>query len=462
MAQARDRIVLFLCLILCPGVLLHAQEQRAQGPLGRLRFPPSGQSFSYPDASVDRDQFESWYKAHHVGELKYHGQTRAKVIISPYCGKVPASHQNECLESIGNSIKNALVSRGFYPDQFTVQALRRPLAAEKGDNFVLLTQPRQRAPQRLNPDFALAFKEGLAAFPHDGKFGYIDQTGKFVIPAQYDAASRFVRGIASVSINGKWGLINKAGETVLAPRYESLHMGDGELIAFRSAKHEQFGFVDRTGKVIIQPQYDATAGFMDGSAVVVVDSKHGIIDKTGKYTIEPQFEFLEARASEGLRLAKKDGRYGFIDSSGTFIIEPRFVRAISFSEGLAAASDGRVIGFIDRTGKYTITPQFQEVHAFSDGFALARLGGKWGFIDHNGVFLVQPIYEEAFPFSEGLAGVKERGRWGCIDRTGKFAIQPKFEKLGSFSGGFAFAIAGDQAGFIDKTGSPIIPSADEP
>ena len=61
---------------------------------------------------------------------------------------------------------------------------------------------------------------------------------------------------------------------------------------------------------------------------------YGYIDKSGKVVIEPQFD--EERAfSEGLAQVEKDGKWGFIDKSGKVVIEPQFDWVSDFSEGLA-------------------------------------------------------------------------------------------------------------------------------
>ena len=41
------------------------------------------------------------------------------------------------------------------------------------------------------------------------RFGYIDKTGKLVIPAQFDDADNFSEGLAGVYTHGKWGYISR-------------------------------------------------------------------------------------------------------------------------------------------------------------------------------------------------------------------------------------------------------------
>lgn len=57
----------------------------------------------------------------------------------------------------------------------------------------------------------------------DQKHGFINQTGKLVIPAKYDFDNiwSFSNGLARVKINGKYGFINKTGTVVFNETQES-------------------------------------------------------------------------------------------------------------------------------------------------------------------------------------------------------------------------------------------------
>ena len=50
----------------------------------------------------------------------------------------------------------------------------------------------------------------LVMFEKDGKYGF----AKVVIPAKYDKVNDFVEGLAAVEANGKWGFIDKTGKEI--------------------------------------------------------------------------------------------------------------------------------------------------------------------------------------------------------------------------------------------------------
>ena len=74
---------------------------------------------------------------------------------------------------------------------------------------------------------------------------------------------------------------------------------------------------------------------------VVKDGKCGYIDRTGKVIIEPQFHSAFP-FSEGLAALEIDGKFGFIDTAGKIAIKPQYDCAFDFREGLAAVRIGRL------------------------------------------------------------------------------------------------------------------------
>jgi len=51
----------------------------------------------------------------------------------------------------------------------------------------------------------------------------------------------------------------------------------------------KFGYIDRDGKMAVNPQFDEASRFALGLAAVTVGSKSGYIDESGKLVINPQF-----------------------------------------------------------------------------------------------------------------------------------------------------------------------------
>src|SRR6185369_12686271 len=292
---------------------------------------------------------------------------------------------------------------------------------------------------------------------------------------------------------------------------------------FRIEKDGKSGFIDRTGKVVIPPQFDSVSGFSEGLALAMRNGKKFFIDTNGKTAFEARYDIVNT-FSEGVaavnigqtRIAHigvidKPGRWGFIDRSGQLVIPMKFTHAESFSEGLAAIKDGERGGFIDHTGKIIfevpldVTLGFHEGiagvlhrgtlayfdrtgkqispplgygprnYSFSEGLVPVEIKGKTGFMDRSGKLVIEPQFEDAEDFSEGLAAVRvhseettwcprdESGsrtgfmnKWGYIDKAGKVVIPAELESAAPFSEGLGAINQCDQGFFIDKTGKKIV------
>ena len=78
----------------------------------------------------------------------------------------------------------------------------------------------------------------------DGKYGYIDTTGKVVIPCQYDDAWSFSEGLARVWKGEKTGFVDKNGKEVIPCEYDEAAYGYGEGY-FALIKDEYLTILDK-------------------------------------------------------------------------------------------------------------------------------------------------------------------------------------------------------------------------
>jgi hypothetical protein len=120
------------------------------------------------------------------------------------------------------------------------------------------------------------------------KFGFIDKAGKLVIgferlPKGTLAVGDFHDGRARIylrkriddetksNMNAAVGFIDKTGKIVVEPRFETAR-DFSEGLAYVEAKDFK-GFIDRFGKPAIKTSYGLTKDFHEGLAAVVVNDK---------------------------------------------------------------------------------------------------------------------------------------------------------------------------------------------
>lgn len=303
---------------------------------------------------------------------------------------------------------------------------------------------------------------GFAAVKQNGKWGYIDKRGVVVIPFQFDAASDFECGLAPAKYNGKWGLINEAGNPVLQPQYDGIlwdTLGDYWYLW----SGENRGIADKTGKIIVAPQFESIGSYGEGLIPVKRGGKYGYIDMLGNLSIGFKYENA-GRFYNGIATVQVDGKWGFIDKTGELVDSPRYSatdRDLPFNEGLAYVHTDDGFGYIDKTGKWVIAPQAGWGSSFSDGLAAVYVNNKFGYIDKTGNFIIYPMFKSARDFENGIAAVQdENGLWGLINRSGIYVVTPQFEMISSEQDGLRWVEVKQspyfkerQYKFIDRSGN---------
>ncbi|HEX4606788.1 MAG TPA: WG repeat-containing protein, partial [Urbifossiella sp.] len=259
-------------------------------------------------------------------------------------------------------------------------------------------------------------------------------------------------------VNSKWGFIDRTGKVVVQARYSRVdEFSDGLApvkVGGTYAAGGKWGYIDRTGKEVISPRFDGVWPFREGFAAVEIGDKYGFIDRTGAVVIPPRFTSLH-RFSEGLAAVQEDGAWGFIGPDGEYRIRPRFGWAGDFSEGLAAVHDRPAVGmkdgdqppmkYIDRTGAVVIElpPDIDIAYSFHEERAVVLRGRLYGLIDRTGRVIVEPRYDAFESFRGGRARVSLR----------------RSVKVGGF-----VRSAGTKSGYVAADGTelgPFLPDYDD-
>jgi hypothetical protein len=280
---------------------------------------------------------------------------------------------------------------------------------------------------------------------------------------------------------GKWGFIDKSGRFVIEAAYGRASVFSEGLAAVSIGG--KYGYIDKRGRVVIKPRFDLAGRFFNGVAVVNVGAKvagmgflqGGVwfcIDRSGN-RLPKAFSEDSRLPSEGITPVKQGEKWGYMDADGKWIIPPSFEWADAFSNGLApvrlSGARGQC-GMINARGEFVIPPHFESLSNFAEGLAAASRDGAFGFINRQGQWIIPPEFANVRDFSGGLATYaagKFYELWGVLDRTGKLLTPPRYPQSWGFSEGLAATMISEALpnegqrqvlwGFIDSTGEFAIP-----
>ncbi len=352
---------------------------------------------------------------------------------------------------------------------------------------------------------AYNFKNGLAAVKEkkEDKWGFIDTSGVFRIPPQFDFVESFSNGVAWIKLDKKkWGLIDTTGKVISEttfdehrvrnfydyPLYNYDYNNDYDITTelpsenlFAVRKDTFWGFVGIDGKIKIPLIFKEVADFQNGFAAVQQNGKWGFVDKNNKMAIQPIYTSVNS-FSEGLVAVQKenDGKWGFLDQTGAQVFPFEYDAVTDFYKGVARVRKGDKWGLVSKKRGIVKEAQYSQINIFSEGLALVsnydpKLNSNiCGFIDTLGNEVIPLQFRSGGDFHEGFVWVTLDSSEGYIDRKGNFIFQIPVESARNwypqegryyysegnlaFSNGLAIVKMKGKWGLIDKNGRWKIPA----
>ena len=155
-----------------------------------------------------------------------------------------------------------------------------------------------------------------------------------------------------------------------------------------------WGYIDKTGVLVISCEWRDAQPFTDGVARVQRDRKYGFIDASGNLVIPCEYAYAAAQASEGKICVRKESilsASGVLNTVGEVIVPFEWTNTldIKFSEGLAAVHNDDGDGYVNADGELVIPNRYSFGNIFRNGYALVQ--------DEDGLFFINTAGEEAFP-----------------------------------------------------------------
>jgi len=263
-----------------------------------------------------------------------------------------------------------------------------------------------------------------------------------------------------VAEGNDFGYINKKGEFVINPQFSNATLfKDGMALVSAQGSKTPWGFIDEKGKYVIPPSFKYATIFSEGLAFVVNENEAPkAIDEKGetKFTLqnaEAVRPFHDGLAGFSVFADDGDRKWGFVDKNGTVKISPQFYRVGNFSEGKCAATiEINKYVYIDKDGKIIINNQFDGAGEFHNGKAIVVTGKKCGVINDKGSYIINPQFSGMYPDGDNYI-ITMGDKVGWADKEGKIIINPQYDDAKPFYGNdLAPVSVNKEWGYIDKEG----------
>ncbi|NJL75393.1 MAG: WG repeat-containing protein [Saprospiraceae bacterium] len=303
------------------------------------------------------------------------------------------------------------------------------------------------------------FSEGLAWVQLSTGIGYINKKQEVVIPGHFARATAFKYGIASVMENGKWGLIDQTGKYLARPKFIEISAFDDNGLAIVSYGTDRirYGVINTQGELLTSEPYLSIQPYSEGLAAVKQKESYGYIDTNGKLVI-PAIYSKVAKFMEGRAAVQLNGVCGYINAQGAVAVDFEYSKCLEFSQGRAVIYKGyRKAGLLDELGNYVIEPALNHLIDFKEGRGLMRDQQYRFYYITEDADLHDGYYQDARQFQHGVGVVKMDNLWGIVNPQGIKIIPPKYDQISNFQEGYAQVRVKGFHGLLKATGEQLLP-----
>ncbi len=270
-------------------------------------------------------------------------------------------------------------------------------------------------------------------------------------------------------MGGRFGFVNRSGKVVIPVKYTDspAHLTEGRFVM---GLFDNYFVFDETGRIITKRMYTVTQ-YKNGLAVIKGYVNHvpcyGLMDRDGNVVTAPEYAGFDQMES-GLVVAKaydigrlniyvyndlySSGKlrykYGLLGGRGQKLTPAKY-DAIKISNGVARCILGKYVGYVDSLGREILPPSLLKGNAFEHNSALVMLCGQDLPLNSRGSHIV----------TRGGYGTDDTGaKWGLIDRGGIALTDFIYDNAyGMREGLIPVEVSGVGWGWIDANGKTAIP-----
>ncbi|HWV69492.1 WG repeat-containing protein [Chitinophaga sp.] len=342
------------------------------------------------------------------------------------------------------------------------------------------------AARTLPAQQASVFSNGFARIVEAEKSWYIDPSGKKVFdqvlaayhpvtttPLEENGHSLIVPDkqttMLLVTSNGKTGIVNNNGKWVLPAEYDAIEMKWKTYLVLR--RDGKMTYADTYGKLLLPMQFE-DAGILDNENFdVKTGGKWGIYSTAENKLLIPamyeSFDYCGGCGSKGDYLfAQKDGKWGIIDFNNKVLIpfayehEHFFMRSDNWVTSLKKNGQDVTISLGDK--KEYAAPEYTDMTITNNGSLRARKNGKYGLIGEDGTQIADFIYDDiSDAYDEQGYGpylrISQNGKTGILRKDGKVIIPPVYEGDVVAAGEYFIIPVDGNYNITDSTGKKLLP-----
>ena len=226
-----------------------------------------------------------------------------------------------------------------------------------------------------------------------GSIGFIDTSGRFIIPPVYDAVTPFRENIALVFRNDSAFFINKKNQRIISRVFQDAY-----------------------------PFYNGYAPVFDGTHWY-------FINRLGVKQSDT-YDWINERSYDNNYVIKKNNLYGLCDYKGQILLSPTFEKLGDFENHMAYYTENGLYGLVEDNGK-KYPAKYQWISSVINQQIIVKQNNLYGIINMQNETILPVEYDFIFHCTEDIYLVVKNKKYGYFkanERCFIYHIQWDFSK----------------------------------
>ncbi len=271
---------------------------------------------------------------------------------------------------------------------------------------------------------------------------------------EYYEEEEYYEYFALYGDDNKVGVVDRSGNIIIDPEYEQILIPNHEKDVFICYSSEDaYSVLNKNKEEIFKEYNNIEAIIISEESMEIeknlmkyeIDGKYGLVDINGNKVTEVIYSDISSlKGRPGNILVKKDELYGLYDQRGNKIIDEKYysIRSDEYSSEIDGyyktgyiigekTKTGIFYGYIDYTGKMLVEPKYESITRFlehDDIFLSFMDNGKNGIIKNKKI-MVNPKYQSITYYNTSkVFVVNKNGRYGVLNQKGDEILKTEYSE----------------------------------
>ncbi len=218
----------------------------------------------------------------------------------------------------------------------------------------------------------------------------------------------FAQNILPIKKNNLWGFINDSGKVIIEPQFDFVgSFGDDGLAMAK--KKGVFTMVDKFGWQLSPDNAQEVLMLGNGNFLVKVDNHWGLMNKQKEFLIAPQYVEIKVLNKQLIAAKNDDHKWGCLRYNNDTICD--FVCDIIYrkNNGWIQAKRGKQISSYNENGERLFSDE-NDIQILDDNYFVFKEDGLWGVKNKMGDVVERAVYTDVMADIYGFVRLNKRNR----------------------------------------------------